>query len=101
MRRQGADFRPPVRMRFPNWIWVLLGLFSIAGLFLFVLHRSQNEDQFEQPALTLILVRKIVTCLPKTEKISLAISGQRPNIQPKLTNPSIPELTRKVTGLWA
>lgn len=51
MRRRAADFRRPVRRRFPSWIWVLLGVFSIAGLFLFVVHHNQNEDRVAQPAL--------------------------------------------------
>ncbi|KAH7528902.1 hypothetical protein FEM48_Zijuj05G0127100 [Ziziphus jujuba var. spinosa] len=49
MRRRAAEYRRPVRRRFPYWIWVLLGLFSIAGFFLFVLHHNQNEDRIEQP----------------------------------------------------
>ena len=51
MRRRAADFRRPVRRRFPNWIWALLGLFSIAGLFLFVLHHHHNEDRLQKPSL--------------------------------------------------
>ena len=54
MRRRAADFRRPVRRRFPSWIWVLLGVFSIAGLFLFVVHHNQNEDRVAQPALVRI-----------------------------------------------
>ncbi|KAF4395150.1 hypothetical protein G4B88_018020 [Cannabis sativa] len=51
MRRRQADYRRSVRRRFPHWIWVLLGLFSIAGLYLFVVHHNQNEDRVEQPIL--------------------------------------------------
>ncbi|PON46438.1 Galacturonosyltransferase [Parasponia andersonii] len=51
MRRRAADHRRPVGRRFPYWIWDLLGLFSIAGLILFVVHHNQNEDRVEQPIL--------------------------------------------------
>lgn len=51
MRRRAADFRRPVRRRFSYWIWVLLGLFSIAGFVLFVLHHNQNEDRVDKPVI--------------------------------------------------
>ncbi|KAL6181689.1 hypothetical protein ACLB2K_048338 [Fragaria x ananassa] len=52
MRRRAAEYRRPVRSRrFSYWIWALFGLFSIAGLVLFVLHHKQNEDRVEQPVL--------------------------------------------------
>uniref|UniRef100_A0A5B7AKE3 Hexosyltransferase n=1 Tax=Davidia involucrata TaxID=16924 RepID=A0A5B7AKE3_DAVIN len=51
MRRRAADYRRPVRRRLSCWIWVLLGLFSIAGFALFVVHHHHHEDRVEQPAL--------------------------------------------------
>ncbi|KAJ0047718.1 hypothetical protein Pint_16293 [Pistacia integerrima] len=45
MRRRAADYRRPVRRRFSDWIWVLLGLFLFVGLVLFVLHHNQHEDR--------------------------------------------------------
>uniref|UniRef100_A0A5B7AME5 Hexosyltransferase n=1 Tax=Davidia involucrata TaxID=16924 RepID=A0A5B7AME5_DAVIN len=49
MRRRAADYRRPVRRRFTCWIWALLGLFSIAGFTLFVVHHHHLEDWVEQP----------------------------------------------------
>ncbi|KAF5188985.1 Hexosyltransferase, partial [Thalictrum thalictroides] len=44
MRRRAAEYRRPVRRRLFNWIWALLGLFSIAALVLFVvLHNHQEQ----------------------------------------------------------
>lgn len=51
MRRRPAEYRRPIRRRFSYWIWALFGLFSIAGLVLFVLHHNQREDRVEQPVL--------------------------------------------------
>lgn len=51
MRRRAAEYRRPVRRKFSSWIWALLGLFSIAGLVLFVLHHNQHEDRVENTAL--------------------------------------------------
>ncbi|XP_030938911.1 probable galacturonosyltransferase 11 [Quercus lobata] len=51
MRRRAAEYRRPVRRKFSHWIWALLGLFSIAGLVLFVLHHNQHEDRVENTAL--------------------------------------------------
>lgn len=52
MRRRPADYRRPVRRRFSCWIWALLGLVSIAGFVLFVVHHNQNhEDRVERPIL--------------------------------------------------
>ncbi|KAL3529636.1 hypothetical protein ACH5RR_008958 [Cinchona calisaya] len=49
MRRRAADYRRPVRRRYSCWIWLLLGIFVIAGFFLFVLHHNyQHEDHVEQ-----------------------------------------------------
>lgn len=54
MRRRPAEYRRPIRRRFSGWIWALFGLFSIAGLVLFVLHHNQREDRVEQPVLVRI-----------------------------------------------
>lgn len=51
MRRRAADFRRPVRRRFSCWIWALLGLFSIAGLVLFVVQHNHHEDRVDQTVL--------------------------------------------------
>ncbi|GLT70388.1 hypothetical protein SLA2020_424700 [Shorea laevis] len=48
MRRRAAEFRRPVRRRSSYWIWVLLGLFSVAGLVLFVVHHNYHEDRVDQ-----------------------------------------------------
>ncbi|CAM8924135.1 unnamed protein product [Rhodiola kirilowii] len=48
MRRRAAEFRRPARRRFSNWIWILLIVFSAAGLVLFVLHHNQDEDRVHQ-----------------------------------------------------
>ena len=56
MRRRAAEYRRPVRRKFSHWIWALLGLFSIAGLVLFVLHHNQHEDRVENTALVRILL---------------------------------------------
>lgn len=49
MRRRAADYRRPVRRRLSCWIWSLLGIFTIAGFVLFVVHHHQ--DHVEQPIL--------------------------------------------------
>ncbi|OMO58890.1 Glycosyl transferase, family 8 [Corchorus olitorius] len=49
MRRRAADYRRPVRRRFPHWICVLLGLFVAAVLVLFIVHHNQHEDRVEHP----------------------------------------------------
>lgn len=51
MRRRPADYRRPVRRRFSYWIWALLGLFSVAGLVLFMVQHNYHEDRVEQPTL--------------------------------------------------
>ncbi|KAK9278856.1 hypothetical protein L1049_028435 [Liquidambar formosana] len=51
MRRRAAEYRRPVRRRFSYWIWALLGLFSVAGLVLFVVQHNHHEDRVEQPIL--------------------------------------------------
>nr|GMD34067.1 probable galacturonosyltransferase 11 [Ipomoea batatas] len=53
MRRRAADYRRPVRRRLSCWIWALLGIFLIAGFFLFIMHHHQHdrEDHVEQPVL--------------------------------------------------
>ncbi|GJR94429.1 probable galacturonosyltransferase 11 [Tanacetum coccineum] len=54
MRRRAADYRRKVRRRFSIWIWVFLGLFSVAGcVFIFLQHNYQDHDQdhTEQPVL--------------------------------------------------
>nr|POE78192.1 putative galacturonosyltransferase 11 [Quercus suber] len=56
MRRRAAEYRRPVRRKFSSWIWALLGLFSIAGLVLFVLHHNHHEDRVENTALVRILL---------------------------------------------
>ncbi|KAM7279295.1 hypothetical protein ACFE04_006429 [Oxalis oulophora] len=50
MRRRATEFRRPVRRRFSNWIClVLFALFCVVGLFLFLLHHNQDdEDHGEQ-----------------------------------------------------
>ncbi|XP_038687779.1 hexosyltransferase GAUT11-like [Tripterygium wilfordii] len=45
MRRRPAESRRHVRRRFSHLIWVLLGLFLIAGLFLFVVQHNHHEDR--------------------------------------------------------
>ncbi|KAL5723279.1 polygalacturonate 4-alpha-galacturonosyltransferase [Ranunculus cassubicifolius] len=45
MRRRAADYRRPPRKKLSTWIWLLLGLFSIAGLVLFVFHHNHQQDQ--------------------------------------------------------
>ncbi|KAJ8752342.1 hypothetical protein K2173_003978 [Erythroxylum novogranatense] len=49
MRRRAAEFRRPVRRRFSQWIWPLLGMFLIAGFVLFVFHHNQQEDHVQRP----------------------------------------------------
>lgn len=49
MRRRAAEYRRPVRRRFSFWIWALFGLFSVAGLVLFVVHHNHQEDPVKQP----------------------------------------------------
>jgi alpha-1,4-galacturonosyltransferase len=50
-----------VRRKPSFWIWVLLGLFSIAGLVLFVVHHNQREDRVEQPVV--VRVQRTLTLL--------------------------------------
>ncbi|GLT44094.1 hypothetical protein SLA2020_180100 [Shorea laevis] len=49
MRRRAADYRRPVRRRFLRWIWVLIGIFSVAGLVLIIVQQNYHEDRIEQP----------------------------------------------------
>ena len=50
MRRRAADYRRPVRRRFTCWIWALLGLVSVAGFVLFVVHHNHHhEDRVKHP----------------------------------------------------
>ncbi|KAI3513324.1 hypothetical protein L1887_20654 [Cichorium endivia] len=48
MRRRAADYRRRVRRKIPIWIWVFLGLFSVAGFVLIVLqHNYQDQDRVD------------------------------------------------------
>ncbi|KAK9066599.1 hypothetical protein SSX86_013925 [Deinandra increscens subsp. villosa] len=52
MRRRAADFRRSPRRRSPIWIWLVLGLFCIAGFTLLVVKQNQvYEDPAEHPKL--------------------------------------------------
>lgn len=54
MRRKAADYRRKVRRRLSIWIWVFLGLFSVAGCVLFFYqhnYQDQDQDHTEQPVL--------------------------------------------------
>lgn len=48
MRRRAPDFRRPARRRLSYWIWWLLGIFSLAGLLLFVV-QHRHQDHFDRP----------------------------------------------------
>lgn len=48
MRRRAPDFRRPARRRLSDWIWWLLGTFTIAGLVLFVV-QHQQQDRYDRP----------------------------------------------------
>ncbi|XVE56770.1 hypothetical protein DITRI_Ditri04bG0037600 [Diplodiscus trichospermus] len=49
MRRRAADYRRPVRRRFSQWIYALLGMFVVAVLILFVVQHNHHEDRVEHP----------------------------------------------------
>ncbi|XP_072973026.1 hexosyltransferase GAUT11 [Typha angustifolia] len=48
MRRRAPEFRRPARRRLSDWIWLLLGIFVLAGLVLFVVHHH-HQEQFDPP----------------------------------------------------
>ncbi|KAJ8773164.1 hypothetical protein K2173_028341 [Erythroxylum novogranatense] len=48
MGRRATEFRRPVRRRFSQWIWPLLGTFFVAGLVLFVFHHNHHDDHVQQ-----------------------------------------------------
>ncbi|CAH9088126.1 unnamed protein product [Cuscuta europaea] len=53
MRRRAADYhRRPIRRSLSFWIWALLGIFLIAGCFLFIMHHQYDRgDRVEHPIL--------------------------------------------------
>ncbi|XAR51246.1 Polygalacturonate 4-alpha-galacturonosyltransferase [Bertholletia excelsa] len=76
MRRRAADYRRPVRRRFSCWIWALLGLVSVAGFYLLLVHhRQDHEDQVEQPTLGLTQYMKSSLCQDKDAKNKQVTSG--------------------------
>ncbi|XAR63837.1 Polygalacturonate 4-alpha-galacturonosyltransferase [Bertholletia excelsa] len=44
MRRRAADYRRPVRRKFSWWIWMVLGLITVGGFVLFVVHHQQDRE---------------------------------------------------------
>lgn len=79
MRRRAAEYRRPVRRRLSCWIWALLGLFSIAGLVLFIVQHNHHEDRsnplaLEKSARTEQVERKVLNF---TKEILSATSFSR------------------------
>ncbi|PSS08011.1 Galacturonosyltransferase [Actinidia chinensis var. chinensis] len=62
MRRRSADYRRPGRRRFSCWIWALLGLVSVAGFVLFIVHHNHHhEDRVEHPIMDKDAINERVT----------------------------------------
>ncbi|XP_023767096.1 hexosyltransferase GAUT11 [Lactuca sativa] len=76
MRRRAADYRRRVRRKISIWIWVFLGLFSVAGFVVIVLqHNYQDQDRVE----THVLERKARNVQVPHMKLNLTNEIARPN----------------------